>query len=93
MQEAHRIAWIIENKCEIPEDKPYILHSCNNPKCCNPNHLRAGTHRRIWMTKLMQTDKHAESKLVRGKLTDQQVIEIYLSTESTTALAKKYTVE
>lgn len=21
----------------------FILHSCNNPSCCNPNHLRIGT--------------------------------------------------
>lgn len=38
---SHRLAWIffrgpiINNLC--------VLHTCDNPKCCNPNHLYLGT--------------------------------------------------
>lgn len=40
-QMAHRFAYILMNG-EIPRDY-VILHSCDNPPCCNPNHLSVGT--------------------------------------------------
>jgi hypothetical protein len=39
---AHRVAWEIWNAKDVP-DGLLILHSCANPRCCNPNHLRPGT--------------------------------------------------
>lgn len=41
-QKAHRFAYYL-TRGEIPDNK-HILHKCNNPSCCNPTHLRAGTH-------------------------------------------------
>lgn len=38
---AHRLAWVLVNG-EIPDDL-IVMHSCDNPKCCNIKHLSLGT--------------------------------------------------
>lgn len=38
----HRASWII-HWGPIP-DGMHVLHECDNPPCCNPNHLSIGTH-------------------------------------------------
>lgn len=38
---AHRIAYMLANGQIDPKAK--VLHSCDNPPCCNPNHLHSGT--------------------------------------------------
>lgn len=55
---AHRVAYTVYNG-EIL-DGMHVLHKCNNPKCCNPDHLFLGTHK--------DNMKHkAESNTVNAK--------------------------
>lgn len=39
----HRLAWELANGQSVPEGM-YVCHRCDNPPCCNPDHLFIGTH-------------------------------------------------
>ncbi len=40
-EQAHRVAWIVAHG-DVPAGL-HVLHECDNPPCCNPDHLRTGT--------------------------------------------------
>jgi len=52
---SHRIAWVLANGQDIPRGMS-VLHSCDNRKCCNPDHLRVGTHK-----------SNADDRILRGR--------------------------
>jgi hypothetical protein len=39
---AHRLALEIFKGMHVPADK-VVMHACDNPSCCNPDHLSIGT--------------------------------------------------
>lgn len=39
----HRLAYAFANQREINEDE-FVCHTCDNPRCCNPEHLWVGSN-------------------------------------------------
>lgn len=70
--QAHRAAWELTNG-PIPADDTYhgvcVCHSCDNPKCCNPQHLFLGSN-------ADNMKDMARKGRGRKKLTAEQIVEI-----------------
>lgn len=67
IEKAHRVSYR-EFRGEIP-DGYLILHSCDQPSCVNPDHLRIGTD-------VENASDKAKRRRVPTKLTDSQVIAV-----------------
>jgi hypothetical protein len=85
---AHRVAWELTHS--HPGDS-YVLHRCDNRRCCNPDHLFLGTHQDN-VADMVAKGRHKPG--VVSKLTPAQVVEIkhLLPTTSSKELARAYNV-
>ncbi len=76
---AHRVAWAIANN-DWPAHELHVLHSCDNPPCCNPKHLRLGTDADNARDRSDRgrdgSEKRSGVHNHRAKLTDGQVVEM-----------------
>lgn len=65
---AHRVAWYLA-RGPVP-DGIDVLHSCDNPPCCNPAHLHLGTHRQNMREMVARNPRFARAKTATGDVTD-----------------------
>jgi len=71
---AHQVAWEITNG-PIPAGL-WLLHSCDNPACCNPEHLRLGDHEQNMRDMRERGRSPKGSANPQSKLTDSSIAEI-----------------
>lgn len=86
---AHRLS------CEsrsgpAPADKPFACHSCGVRGCINPRHLRWGSPADNARDTVDHGNSMRGTRNANAKITPEVAKEIFLSTESQVALARRY---
>ena len=93
---AHVVSHRIYNDHDpITETKPYVLHSCDRPICCQPRHLRAGSSLENVYDAINRGRNAFGERVPQSKLTAVSVNEIrrrYRSGDSQESLAGEFGV-
>lgn len=79
------------------DENEVVCHTCDNPLCVNPSHLFKGTQM-VNIQDMIKKGRKAPVRDMRGekhprtKLTNEEAVAIFNSTESARVLAEKYSV-
>lgn len=84
---AHRVAWALANATEI-DAATTINHTCDNPGCCNPGHLYAGTQAENVADMHRRRRRRYSSRFTQSDL--DEIIRRYRGGEAQKALAAEY---
>ena len=72
---AHRIAY---GYYQFVDPPPVVMHSCDNPACCNPQHLSGGSQVENILDKTTRNRQAKGVRNGRAKLSELQVMRIKL---------------
>lgn len=88
---AHRVSWFLTHGSW---PNALVLHSCDNPRCVNPAHLREGTHRDNMRDRSERgrCARNSGEDCGRAKLTAEQVACIRKEAGTQRAIAAAYGV-
>mgnify|MGYP003659950573 CR=1 FL=1 len=90
----HRVAVMLDGR-DIPEGM-LVMHSCDNPPCCNPSHLTIGTDADNHRDRNIKGRQAKGVKNGRSKLTEDDVRDIrcrLTNLESKLSIARRYCVD
>src|SRR5574343_126951 len=85
---AHRTAFLSTGKTIPPFY--HVLHTCDNPICCNPGHLFLGTNQDNVDDKISKERHNHGSTHPASRLNEKQVIQILLDSRQHKDIAKDY---
>jgi hypothetical protein len=92
----HRLAYAVAHDLSLTDIEGVVVrHTCDNPPCCNPNHLVVGTHGDNCKDKIIRGRLPVGEDAGPSKLTEAQVREIktrLLGGERGKVLAKEFGV-
>lgn len=86
-----RVMWEVSHCKRIPKNM-HVCHTCDNPRCINPDHLWVGYPKDNVNDKVKKNRQAKGGNNGNSKLTDKQIKEIRLRfiNETSTKLAKEY---
>ena len=87
----HRFVYELENKVILKENE-ILRHTCDNPRCFNPNHLIIGTVQENINDRQERQHTARNENHGQAKLTNEQVIQIYKDNRVQVDIAKDYNI-
>lgn len=92
---AHRVSYALSVRAS--PGRWMVCHSCDNPECCNPDHLFLGTHKDNTMDamvkgRLVMPPVYSRSNHPRATLSVHDVMAIQNSSDSSRIAAEKFSV-
>ena len=90
---AHRYSYTLHTGEIVPDDM-VVMHSCDNPRCVNPDHLSLGTNRDNMLDKMAKERANVPKGELTGKarLTEKQVRAIVVDPRPHIQIAADYGV-